>query len=70
MHRAVQEYVEISVGSDDGVFKNHQNDRLSRSRYLATIRITDVYPDKAIGLVIEDTRNGTIARGDNVTTKY
>lgn len=65
-----QELVEISVGSDDGVFKNLKMTVYRRSRYLATIRITEVYPDKAIGLVVEDTRNGTIARGDNVTTKY
>lgn len=64
------EYVEINVGSDDGVLKNIEMTIHRGANFLATIRITDVYPDKAIGLVIEDTRNGTIARGDNVTTKY
>ena len=65
-----QEFVEISVGSDDGVFKNLKMTVYRGSNYLATIRITEVYPDKAIGLVVEETRNGSIARGDNVTTKY
>ncbi len=65
-----QEFVEISVGSDDGVFKNLKMTVYRGSNYLATIRITEVYPDKAIGLVVEETRNGSIAKGDNVTTKY
>jgi outer membrane murein-binding lipoprotein Lpp len=64
------EYVEISVGSDDGVLKNIEMTIHRGPNFLATIRITDVYPDKAIGVVVEETRNGTIARGDNVTTKY
>jgi len=64
------EYVEINIGSDDGVLKNIEMTVHRGPNFLATIRITEVYPDKAIGLVIEDTRNGTIARGDNVTTKY
>lgn len=64
------EHVQISVGSDDGVFKNLKMTVYRDSNFLATIQITDVYPDKAVGLVIEETRNGTIERGDNVTTKF
>lgn len=68
------EHVLISVGSDDGVFKNmkmtvyRKSD--SKASFLATIQITEVYPDKAVGQVVEETRNGTIERGDNVTTKF
>jgi|GEM_PF-335475 len=69
-----QENVLISVGSDDGVFKGMQMTvyRTSdgKANYLATIKITDVYPDQAVGLVLEDTRNGTIERDDYVTTKF
>lgn len=64
------ELVQISVGSDDGVFKNMKMTVYRDSDFLATIQITDVYPDKAVGLVIEETRNGTIERRDNVTTKF
>lgn len=68
------EHVLISVGSDDGVFKNMKmtvyRSSDSKANFLATIQITEVYPDKAVGLVIENTRNGTIERGDNVTTKF
>ena len=64
------ELVQISVGSDDGVFKNLKMTVYRDSNFLATIQITDVYPDKAVGLVVEETRNGTIERGDNVTTKF
>ena len=70
-----QENVAISVGSDDGVFKGMQMTVYrtaddGKANFLATIQITDLYPDKAIGRVVEETRNGTIGRGDYVTTKF
>lgn len=70
-----QEHVLISVGSDDGVFKGMQMTVYrttddGKANFLATIQITDFYPDKAVGLVVEETRNGTIGRGDYVTTKF
>ncbi|MBC7967880.1 MAG: hypothetical protein H7Z17_18365 [Fuerstia sp.] len=64
------EHVQISVGSDDGVFKNMKMTVYRDSNFLATIQITDVYPDKAVGMVVDETRNGNIERGDNVTTKF
>ena len=69
------EAVEISVGSDDGVRKNHVLDAYSaeanggKTRYLGKIRITHVTPDRAVGYVIESVKNGIIQRGDNVTTR-
>ena len=70
-----QEHVLISVGSDDGVFKSMQMTVYrttddGKANFLATIQITDVYPDKAVGLVVEETRNGIIGRDDYVTTKF
>ena len=70
-----QEHVLISVGSDDGVFKSMQMTVYrttddGKANFLATIQITDVYPDKAVGLVVEETRNGIIGRNDYVTTKF
>jgi len=64
------ELVQISVGSDDGVYKNMKMTVYRDSKFLATIQITEVYPDIAVGLVVEETRNGTIERRDNVTTKF
>ena len=64
------EHVQISVGKDDGVFKKMRMTAYRGSKFLATIEITEVYPDKAVGRVIEETRNGTIERGDHVTTKF
>lgn len=69
------EAVEISIGSDDGVRKNHVLDAYSsevttgKTRYLGKIRITHVTPDRAVGYVIESVKNGIIQRGDNVTTR-
>lgn len=70
-----QEHVLITVGSDDGVFKGMQMTVYratddGKANFLATIQITEVFPDKAVGLVVEETRNGTIERGDYVTTKF
>ncbi|MBX3439691.1 MAG: hypothetical protein KF861_19535, partial [Planctomycetaceae bacterium] len=67
--------VEISVGSDDGVRKNHEMDVYSseansgKTRYLGKIRIIEVTPDRAVGYVIQSAKNGIIQRGDNVTTR-
>lgn len=67
--------VEISVGSDDGVRKNHELDVYSsaanggKTRYLGKIRIAEVTPDRAVGYVIQSAKNGIIQRGDNVTTR-
>jgi hypothetical protein len=61
--------VEISIGSDDGIGPKMKLIVFRGSRYICEIEITDVYPDMAVGRVIEETRNGSIERGDNVTTK-
>jgi hypothetical protein len=39
------------------------------AKYICEIEVTEVYPDVSVGRVIEETRNGNIERGDNVTTK-
>jgi cell shape-determining protein MreC len=63
------ELVEISVGSDDGITKSMRLTIYRGAKYVCQIEVTEVYPDVAVGRVIEETRNGTIERGDNVTTK-
>ncbi len=63
------ELVEISVGSDDGITKSMRLTIYRGAKYVCQIEVTEVYPDVAVGRVIEETRNGSIERGDNVTTK-
>lgn len=63
------ELVEISVGTDDGIGEKMKLIVYRGRRFICEIEITDVYPDMAVGRVLEETRNGSIERGDNVTTK-
>lgn len=63
------EHVQISIGSDDKVARNMKLIVSRGSRFICEIIVTDVTPDSAVGRVIEETRNGSIERGDNVTTK-
>lgn len=66
------EYVEISLGSDEGMNVGHKMTAYSASgKYLGQIRLTQVYPDKAAGIVVkeEKAKNVTIQKGDHVTTK-
>ncbi len=66
------EYVEISLGSDENVNVGHKMSAYSTSgKYLGQIRLTQVFPDKAVGIVVkeEKAKNVTIQKGDHVTTK-
>ncbi len=63
------EFVEISIGSDDDLRIGHELTVYHQDKYLGRIRLTRVTADKAVGLVIEKAKNTTIQRGDNVTTK-
>jgi chromosome segregation ATPase len=66
------EYVEISLGSDENLNVGHKMTAYSASgKYLGQIRLTQVYPDKSVGIVVkeEKAKNVTIQKGDHVTTK-
>ncbi len=74
--QGASELVEISLGSDDGLKKGHEMSIYRpglkggpQARFLAKIVIVKTEPDKAVGQVIEGSRNGVIQKGDNVTTK-
>jgi hypothetical protein len=69
-------YVEVSIGSDDGIKKGQQltvyrpgNGKAIRTKYLGQIRVIQVFADKAVGTVQEKAKNGVITKGDNVTSK-
>ncbi len=65
------EFVLISLGKDDGFEKGHELSVYRGNDYLGKIKLTSVYPDKAVGTVIPSSRprNGQIQKGDNVTPK-
>jgi hypothetical protein len=65
------EFVEINIGSDDGLLKGHELFvfRERETKYLGKIRIVLVEPDRAVGMVIDQAKNGIIEVGDNVSSK-
>lgn len=74
--QGASELVEISLGSDQGLKTGHEMTVYrtglkggQQPRFLAKIKIVNTKPDKAVGQVIEGSRNGVIKKGDNVTTK-
>ena len=73
--RSGSDLVEFSLGSDDGLVEGHKlsayrpaaGDRAAK--FLGTIKIVYVTPDKAVGLVVDRAKNGIIEKGDHVTSK-
>jgi hypothetical protein len=75
--QGASELVEISLGSDDGLKKGDEMTVYRTGlkggkapRYLARIIIVETTPDKAVGRVLENSRNGVIQKGDNVSTYF
>lgn len=70
-------FVEVSLGSDDGLTKGHQlfvyrfgtETNGNRPKYLGKIELVYVDPDKAVGTVIDAAKNGVIEKGDHVNSK-
>jgi hypothetical protein len=69
-------YIEVSIGSDDGIAKGHDlyvyrvNTKLGeRPLYLGKIRVVHVSTDRSVATLIEPVQLGEIREGDNVTTK-
>lgn len=69
------EFVEISLGSDEGLAIGHKMDLVgsgvgTRSAdWLGRIQIVDIGPDWAVGRVIDKAVNGIVEKGDNATTE-
>lgn len=63
------EYVEVSLGSDDGLLEGHELFAYRDDKYLGKIRIVYTDPDRAVGVIVEKAKNTKIERGDHVTTK-
>lgn len=64
-----QELIEITIGSDDKIYKDMVLTVYRDADYICQARVIEVYPDAAICVVEEKTRNGLVQVGDNVTTK-
>lgn len=69
-------YVEVSLGSDDGLVKGHnlyvyrsglQKDQ--KAKYLGKIELVYVSLDRAVGTLVMKAKNGIIEKGDNVTSQ-
>lgn len=67
--------VEISIGSDDGLERGHKLDVFrmgatpATTRYLGKIEIVDARPDKSIARIIPEFKQGIIQRSDRVASK-
>ncbi|MEQ9406585.1 MAG: hypothetical protein RIK87_02625 [Fuerstiella sp.] len=64
-----QELVKITIGSDDKIYEGMTLTVYREDSYICQVRVMKVYPDIAICVVNEKTRNGLVQVGDNVTTK-
>ncbi|GIX03723.1 MAG: hypothetical protein KatS3mg113_0729 [Planctomycetaceae bacterium] len=62
-------YVEVSLGTDDGLQIGHEMTVFNNSKYKGRIRIESVYPDRAVGVVVDKAPNSVIEKGDYVSTR-
>ncbi len=61
--------VEVSLGRDDGVKRNHEFDVHRGAQYLGKIRILQIQDDKSIAEIVPAFRRGPIQQGDKVAAK-
>ncbi len=68
-------YVEISIGSDDGLEKGHELDvyrlgpSLAENKYLGKIKVVQTQADRSVAQVLANFRKGTIQKEDRVATR-
>lgn len=65
--QGAQRYIEISVGSDDGLQRGNRLTIYREGRYLGRATITETDPDVATAVVTD--LQGAIQEGDRVTTR-
>jgi myosin heavy subunit len=63
------DYVEVSIGSDDGLKPGHVLQVYRGKTYLGQITINKTSPDRSVGVIDKKMLRGRIQKGDNVTTK-
>lgn len=63
-------FVELSVGSDDGLIVGHTMTVFRGDKFLGRVRLEDVRPDKSVAVVVETAPNSVIQKDDHVTTRF
>ncbi len=63
------EFVEISIGADDGVKPGQTLEVFRASSYLGRVEVLRSAPDRAVAKVLKEFRRGEIQKGDRVATK-
>lgn len=63
-------FVELSVGSDDGLIVGHTMTVYRGDKFLGRVRLEDVRPDKSVAVVVETAPNSVIQKDDHVTTRF
>ena len=66
---ALNKYVVLSLGSDDGMRRGHRVDVHRGSKYLGKVQLTKTHKDRSIGVILDDYRKGAIRSGDSVRTR-
>ena len=64
-----QEFVRITLGSDDEIQKGMILPVFRRGNFVCDIRIHIVEPDTSVGIVVNSSRQSRVQEGDRVTTK-
>lgn len=62
-------YVVLSLGSDDGMKRGHKLDVHRGEKYRGRVRIIKTHPDRSIGEIMDDFRQGAVRSGDRVRTR-
>jgi uncharacterized protein YoxC len=62
-------FIEISIGSDDGLRERHLMEVYRNKSYVGRVQIVKVEPDRAVAKIIPEFRRGIIKKGDRVATK-
>lgn len=68
--RGSLEFIEVSLGSDDGMRAGYELSVYREGKYLGKIRLDKVAYQSSVGVVIDKTKNSVIERGDNVSTEF
>jgi len=62
-------FMEISLGSDDGLKVGHELDVFKDRTYKGRVVVRRTSPDRAVAEIIPDLRKGEIQKGDRVRTR-
>ncbi|MEM6329897.1 MAG: hypothetical protein AAF790_06580 [Planctomycetota bacterium] len=67
--RGGEQYVEVTIGSDDGLRVDHTVEVFRGGKYLGRVRILKTAPDRSYGRIDRNFQEGRIKEGDRVATR-